>query len=367
MLTVMFLGAFVFLTLEKANNENLTFWNSVYWAMVTMTTVGYGDITPVTAWSKVASGAVIFSGMILISLFTATIASIMTARRIKEGRGLESVTLEGHIVICGWNHHADEVIGGLIKLEAAKSADLLIINDLPEEEVNEILFRYDDRGLSYVRGDFVQESVLKRANISGARAAIVLAQTQEGDLRVNTDERTIFATLAIKTIKPEVKVCAEILDSENAQHLRRADVDDIIIRGEYSGFLLASAAVSTGITEAVRELLTYDPGNEIWRADIPKEYVGKTFKDLASYYRERFKAILIGIIAEEQGIPLEDMISDDTSQIDQFIKREFLLAGRDISAETKKKAETIVNPDDDYEILEDDKAIVIARDRITIK
>ena len=61
------------------------------------------------------------------------------------------------------------------------------------------------------------------------------------------------------------------------------------------------------------------------------------------------------------------MISDDTSQIDQFIKREFLLAGRDISAETKKKAETIVNPDDDYEILEDDKAIVIARDRITIK
>ena len=140
MLTVMFLGAFVFLTLEKANNENLTFWNSVYWAMVTMTTVGYGDITPVTAWSKVASGAVIFSGMILISLFTATIASIMTARRIKEGRDLEGVTLEGHIVICGWNHHADEVIGGLIKLEAAKSADLLIINDLPEEEVNEILF-----------------------------------------------------------------------------------------------------------------------------------------------------------------------------------------------------------------------------------
>ena len=241
-------------------------------------------------------------------------------------------------------------------------AVVVLVNIQPEDMIDELLFRYRDRDLElkYVQGDFVQESVLLRANIEQAYASVVLA---EGE---TPDDRTIRGALAIKSIKPEVKVCAEVMDPESEQHLRRLDVDDIIISGEYSGFLLASAATAPGITQAVRELLTYDSGNEIWRSDIPTEYVGRTFGELAAYFRMHHRAILIGVVMEEAGLPVADIVGDDASPIDAFIKRKFSEAGRDIMGETRKKAHILINPEDGYEIGEDDRALVITSEPIQL-
>ena len=347
---------------RKPDGDIESFGNAIYWAMITMSTVGYGDIVPKTTLGKVATGFLVFSGMGLISLFTATIASVLTAKRIKQGMGLEQIKVTGHIVICGWNNNGEKIVQGLCQSGVGTNCDIVLVNTLPEERVDELLLKYRDLGLEmkYVRGDFVQESVLLRANIGGASAAVVLA---EGE---NPDDRTFRGTLAIKSIKPEVKVCAEVMDSESEQHLRRLDVDDIIISGEYSGFLLASAATAPGITQVVRELLTYESGNEIWRSDIPPEYVGRIFGELVTYFRTHHRAILIGIISEEKGLPMEDIVGDDASPIDAFIKRKFQEAGRDIMAEARKKAQTLLNPEDSYEIGEDDRAVVISSEPIQI-
>jgi len=345
---------------EFPDGEITSFGNAIYWAMITMSTVGYGDLTPQTTLGKVLTGLLVFSGMGLISLFTATIASVLTARKIKQGVGLEQIDVTGHIVICGWNGNGEKIVDGLCQSGAGRGCVVVLVNTQPEETMDEFLFRYRDRDLDVkcVQGDFVQESVLLRANIEQAYAAVVLA---EGE---TPDDRTIRGALAIKSIKPEVKVCAEVMDPESEQHLRRLDVDDIIISGEYSGFLLASAATSPGITQAVRELLTYDSGNEVWRSDIPTEYVGRTFEELAVYFRKDHRAILIGIIMEEAGLPVEDIVGNDASPIDAFIKRKFREAGRDIMGESKEKARILINPEDSYEIGEDDRALVIASESI---
>ena len=365
MFGVMFVGAFIVQFIERAANDSFqSLGGALWWAMITMTTVGYGDMYPQTSLGRLITGGLVFSGMALISVFTATIASVLTARRIREGRGLGKLDYRDHIVLCGWNDNAEKVIRNLIRLEAHRISDIVLVNDLPEDTINDVLLRYQEEvELKYVQGDFVHESVLHRANIREAQVAIILADVRE-DRQGKADDRTILATLAIKSLGSDVRVCAEILDGENAQHLRRADVDEIIIRGEYSGSLLASATSSPGIPEVVRELMDYESGNKLWRSDIPKTYVGRSFGELFEHFRKAHGTILVGIISEEQGMTMEDVLSDDFSVIDQFIKQKFSEAGKESLFEEGRRTEVKVNPSDDYEISENDAAVVISRMRV---
>ena len=80
-------------------------------------------------------------------------------------------------------------------------------------------FKYRDHDFKFLRGDFTREDVLARANILQARSAILLADTSGQHSLEKADERTILGTLAIKSLAPEVKTCAELLNPENRQHL----------------------------------------------------------------------------------------------------------------------------------------------------
>jgi len=364
---VMFVGGMAVGFIEHtkgARDQFGSLWDAVWWALVTMTTVGYGDKVPSTGWGRVLTGALIFVGMACVSILTATIASVLTARRIKEGRGLEQIKFKGHTVICGWNRNVVRVIEGITQ-GAASGMDVVLVNEMPEEVINEVMFKFQDTNIGYVKGDFVQESVLRRANLSEAHAAIVLANA-EGTQHGGADDRTILATLTIKSIEPEVKVCAELLDPENEQHLRRADVDEVITSGAYSGFLLANAAVAPGVTHTVQELLTYDPGHKFWSVQIPANYVDRTFGELSQYFRKEHHAILIGLVREERGMGLDDILTDDTAWLDQFIRQQFDEAGKEFLTEKRGRIQLTINPGDDYAIGEGDEAIVIARERIEI-
>jgi voltage-gated potassium channel len=364
LLGVMFVGGTTVGVIEHtmgARDQFGSLSDAVWWALVTISTVGYGDKVPVTGWGRILTGILIFMGMACVSILTATVASVMTARRIKEGKGLEQIKFKGHTIICGWNRNVERVIEGIIQGTAQEMA-VVLINEMPEETINEMLFKFRDTNIKYVRGDFVQESVLRRANLSEAHAAIILADDREGQ-QGNADDRTILATLTIKSIEPEVKVCAELLDAENEQHLRRADADEVITSGSYSGFFLANAAVAPGVARAVQELLTHDLGNKFWCAKIPSHYVDRTFGELSDYFRKTHHAILIGLVREERGMGLDDILTDDYSSIDQFIREQFDEAGKNVATDMGGRIHLTVNPDDEALVGEQDQAIVIAQQR----
>ena len=365
LLVVMFVGATTVGIIEHTTGARDQFGSlsdAVWWALVTISTVGYGDKVPVTGWGRLLTGVLIFAGMGCVSILTATIASVMTARRIKEGRGLEQIKFKGHTVICGWNRNVERVIEGIIQGTAQEMA-IVLINEMPEETINEMLFKFRDTNIKYVRGDFVQEGVLRRANLSEAHAAIILADDRK-EHPGSADDRTILATLTTKSIEPEVKVCAELLNAENEQHLRRANADEVITNGAFSASLLANAAVAPGVTQTIQELLTHDLGNKFWCVRIPANYVDRTFGDLSGYFRKTHHAILIGLVREEHGMGLDDILTDDYSSIDQFIREQFDEAGKNVAADVGGRIHLTVNPDDEAPVGEQDQAIVIAQQRI---
>ena len=335
---------------------------AVYWAIVTITTVGYGDIVPSSKIGKIFALFLIISGPVVLSLITASIASIFVERKIKEGKGLESIKDKGHIIICGWNDCGERVIDGILLQSKGTVPKIVLINELDRDAVQTIQYKYKEHNLRFVRGSFVKEDVLARANLIGSISAIVLADTSGGHSIENADERTIFGTMAIKSMASKVRTCAELLNADNREHLIRANVDEIIVRGESAGSLLATAAVSPGVTNSIKLLINNEDENKIWRIPVPGKYVTASFGECAKFLREKYGALLLAVVREEEKIELNDILSEDSTFIDEFIKRKFEESGKDFFG-TKEDMAITINPPDDYELSKNDWLVVISKER----
>lgn len=345
--------------LEKTANEPFSSILEVfYWAIVTISTVGYGDITPQNVISKILAIFLIITGVLLMSFMTATFASIFTATRIREGMGLKKIDLEKHIVICGFNSNIESVIQGIISYAGKTIPDIVLINSLPESEITGIIEHFPGAPIHYVYGDYTTEATLLRASISKVSSAIILADPgTEGNEKA--DDRTLITTLAIKSMSKDIEICAELLDAKSIPHLRRAGVDQIILSGEFSGFLLANAVLSPGIPQALREIISIQEGADIRREMIPNEFIGKTFRELTMEFIDHHGYIVLGIITEKKSFNMDNILAGESSAIDAFIRRKFDEAGRSLEIESKGRLNVKINPGNSYIITEDDYAIVL--------
>jgi voltage-gated potassium channel len=131
----------------------------VWWAVVTVTTVGYGDIVPTSILGKIAGVMIILSGPALLSLITASAASMFVERRMKEVEGLETIKDKDHVVICGWNENSERVIEGILAESKGGREVIVLINELDREDVQSIQYKYRDHNLKFVRGNYVKQHI----------------------------------------------------------------------------------------------------------------------------------------------------------------------------------------------------------------
>lgn len=353
--TLVFISEYLFHS--KAFND---IFDSLWWAVVTITSVGYGDKYPYEPLGKILATVLMFMGVIITSLLSGTIASIFVDKKIREGKGLEDVNVKNHIVICGWNQNAEHIISCLITIRGSLKESIVLINEMDPEQFQSLKIKYPDIDLRFVRGDYTNENVLKRASVNNAKAALILLDTTGKSTLSNIDERTIIAVLAIKSLNPDIFTSAELANATNEQHLRRANVDDIIVNGEFNGFILASSTVSPGVPYLIKELLSLKGKNSIMQIQIPATFIGKTFYELSDFFSKNSKGILIGILSEEKKMTLDDILSDDSSGIDAFIKRKFQEAEIDLLEEEKEEMKIKINPGAEYVIKDTDWAFVIS-------
>ena len=341
-------GATVFYLIEVHSNPALkSFGQAIWWVLVSITTVGYGDIVPVTGAGKFLGIVLIFTGVALVSMFTATISSIFVAQKLKEERGLKQISQTNHIILCGWNHSAEQILKVIFKRHDPPL--IVLINQLPDDQVQNIIFNFKGQPLQFVRGDFAQEEILNRANLRKASAVIIVPDLS-GGMTSRTDEKTILTAFSVKAIQPKIKVFAHILDRENEPYIKKAQVEDYLVSDSFTGVLLGEMVMAPGVSQSVQNLLGKGDEEHLIRVKIPDELKGKSFSDAITYFRK--EALLpIALVKEQKSLSLSHVLSEDYSYLDQFIERKFQEAGRSLGKgehldiQLNPPDNTVIDPD----------------------
>ncbi|MBT3880253.1 MAG: cag pathogenicity island protein Cag26 [Candidatus Scalindua sp.] len=280
-LITLFIGGLGLHFFEKTPRIVDAFW----WSFVTITTVGYGDITPSTIGGRIIGVVVMVFGIGILGMFTATIASAFVDTKLKEGKGVKDVKVKDHFIICGWSYKAKEIIAELRADKKVKNKPIVIVADIPEKPL-------EDDNTFFIHGE-VDVDVLQKANIN--EASVIMVLTDENLDSYSRDAKVVLNTLTIRKLNPKIYICVEISDSRNMQHGKLAGADEIIVIGELSGNLLVQAALDHGITKIITELVSNKFGNELYKVKPSENLVGMTFIEVLRLIKEKHNAIIVAV------------------------------------------------------------------------
>jgi len=347
-LIVWILGAVLISIIEPGSFRDIK--NSLWWAIVTMTTVGYGDMAPTTGLGRFLAVIVMISGIILIAITTATISSKVITKKIMEGKGLEKINLVNHILVCGWSANIVNLIKELTDNKDSKNIQIVLVNDQPQNEIDNILSSFPL--IKFVRGDYTLDSVLDKANTLEAKYVLLL-----NDNYSNEDEKVILATLTIKKISNKIKVIAQMNDKNKIPFLKRANVDVILSTDDFTSFMAISNIVEPGAALTIDTLIDVSSNNSIASCNIPNDYIGKSFGEFHEYIFSDKGNICLGLYNNEESVGISEILSSDNSVLDKFIEKKIQEAGHSLSE--KNKLNVLLNPDKNTIIQKGQGALIL--------
>ncbi len=264
---------------------DISFVSGIWWSIVTLTTVGYGDISPSSAGGRTVAAIIMFFGIGLLGMLSANLATIMISNRIRENKGMGTTDLTEHVILCEWNHRSRSVLKEIRADIKTKKTPVVLIADIAEKPT-------DDPLLFFINGP-ANEETLEKANLKEAATVVVLGDDSIDP--TSRDAKVVLTTLTIETINPDAYTVVEIVDKVNEQHCQRANADEIIVGSELSSHLLATAAMDHGMSTIVSELISSRYGNDLFSIPSPKNYIGKKFMDVLIGMKKEHQATVLGI------------------------------------------------------------------------
>ena len=253
---------------------------SFYWGLTTV--LGQGDsafITSPAGW--LISWMLILFGVALFGTITGALIAIVIDFLLKEGQGMGASGYEGHVVVCGWNTTARDLIKEL-QTDDYK-VKIVVIAPLDKNPAGD--------GVYFVRGDPTEPADLERAGLAQASAALIFPTDDTND----ADMRSILTVMAIESVAPEVRTVAEVNNPRHADHFRRAHVDELLVSSQVGARLLARSALYPGLTELVADIVSGGEGSELYRIAIPDDYLGLSVDEVSARLRTDHRATLLSI------------------------------------------------------------------------
>ena len=261
--------------------------SSFYWAITTV--IGSGDPSYVNSPGGFLVGWVLaFFGVAIVAAMTGAVVGFVIDFLLKEGQGMGASGYRDHIVVCGWNSTARDLITELKGDEFA--ARVVVLHDSERNPAGE--------GVYFVRGDITSTHDLDRCGISEAQAAIVFPADRSNE----ADMRSILAVMAIESVAPDVRTVVEANNPAHVDHFRRAHADEILVTSRLASHLLARSALYPGLSELVTDIVSGGEGSELYRVALPDEYVGLSIDDLSAKLRGEHRATLLAVTRGGQSL-----------------------------------------------------------------
>lgn len=200
--------------------------DAIYMTVITISTVGYGEVVPLDSAGRALTIVIILVGVLSVSFAAVSAAEFVLEghlRRAIEGRRMtKSIDqLAGHVIVCGYGRVGVHVVAEL----QSSSAEVVVIDSDPEK-----VERLAAQQIRHVVGDASEEQVLAAAGLERASAVVAA---------VNGDADNVLITLTAKGIRPDVTVIARAKLDENERKLKRAGADRVVAPTTIGGIRIA--------------------------------------------------------------------------------------------------------------------------------
>jgi len=276
----------------------LTFLDCFYYATVSLSTTGYGDITPYTETARLINVLVITPLRVafLIVLIGTTVETLTTASRqaLKIQRWRNSV--RNHTVVIGYGTKGRTAVAAMIG-DGAAPADIVVV-DTDQASLD----RANAAGLVTVRGDANKSDVLRLAGAQHATSIIVAT---------NSDPTAVLVTLTARELAPNAKIIASVREAENQHLLRQSGADSVVVSSETAGRLLGIATSTPSVVEMIEDLLTPDAGFAIAEREVEPKEVGGSPRHLPD--------LVLGVVREGKLLRVDDPDADALESTDRLL------------------------------------------------
>ena len=280
LVVIVTLSAFLVTVLEPEKRSAQGLVGSAYWAVTTV--IGSGDSSYVTSPGGYLIGWLLaFFGVAIVATITAAIVGFVIDFLLKEGQGMGAAGYSDHIVVCGWNSTARELIDELKGDEF--QARVVLLHEAERSPAGPDVY--------FVRGDTTSAVDLERAGILDAAAAIICPADGSNE----ADMRSILCVLAIETMAPTVRTVVEVNNPKHVEHVRRAHADEILVTSQLASRLLARTALYPGLAVLVTDIVSGGDGSELYRVELPDDYADLDLEELSGRLRRDHNATLLAV------------------------------------------------------------------------
>ena len=253
---------------------------SFYWGITTV--LGQGDASHVTTplgW--VVGWLLALFGIGIFATITGALVGFVIDFLLKEGQGMGAAGHKDHIVVCGWNATARDLIDELRSDEFDRK--VVVVHEADRNPAGDDAY--------FVRGDTTNGDDLKRAGIEEAAAAIICPTDGSNE----ADMRSILTVLAIENLAPDVRTVVEVNNPKHVEHFRRAKVDEVLVSSRLAAHLLARTAMYPGLSRVVADMVAGGEGSELYRVELPDGYLGVSIDELSTRMRRDHQATVLAV------------------------------------------------------------------------
>ena len=350
-------GSFIFG--EKDPNWVDTFFHTFWWSIVTFTTVGYGDVSPVTHLGKFLTIIIMLLNFGVVTLLGGAVASVLVAQRLTGDDTLDENKFDGHLVIAGWNKTVPSVLN-LIESNKDSTSVIILVNEMDKEVIQRAITGYERLDITHIPENFTHESVLRKAFLDKAGTFMILPDSSGLLPHEEPDEdKTVLTCLTAKSISESCNVVAHVLDVENVSHLQRANANEIVIPDEHVPHLLAKHVTDPGVPQFFDDLILKEEEDKgLQEVKIPKTLNGQTHNKISAFYKFKYGWLLVGYAIRKAGFSLDEQMGESGSPlIRNMIKEQLDGAGINLTSDEHVVVE--INPPDDYKVDGKHSALVL--------
>ena len=255
--------------LQDAVDGDVSFLDVVYFTMISVTTTGFGDITPVTDRARMVEAIIVTPiRFAVFFIFVGTAYNFIIKRSWEKWRMARiQENLEGHIIVLGFGISGSESVNELI--ERGTDARNIVVVDPSEERLKEA----EKLGCNVIAADATRDSTLEAVRIRQAQNVLVSA---------GRDDTSILIVLTVRHLAPDVPISVVVRADDNEILARQAGANNVIDPVRLTGLLLAGSAKGAHIADYLADLASVTGRVQLVERKVTSEEAGKSISELSS-------------------------------------------------------------------------------------